>query len=641
MKTLKYYPAIGTLILSANFIMAGPLGSAFTYQGHLADGGKAAAGLYDFRFAMFDAATSGTQTGASLDLPAVPVVDGGFVASLNFGNIFDGNACWLSISVKTNGAPNFTVLSPRQLLAPAPYALYAMTPAGPQGAKGDTGLTGAAGPTGPQGLKGDTGLTGSTGPIGPQGPKGDIGATGLQGPKGDAGPMGPQGLKGDVGATGATGLQGIQGPVGAQGPQGTPGSADAWSLRGTSGTTAGINFIGTTDNKPLELRANNMMALKLTPSQWGASIVMGGGGSTASGATAVSMGYGTSASGAAAVALGEATTASGWESTALGERTKASGDYSTAMGNGTSATNSCSTAMGTNTLAGGVASTAMGRNTKALATSSVAMGLWSTASGVNSLAQGYSSAAAGSSSVALGYYAYADHGFSFVWNDGSSGSSGDIHTTADNQFIIGASGGVGIGAAPGDALLDIQGNSRINKHDLFFREGTDRNHGVGWYGAGKLFGSASPDGPVLYGYSGGGLGCLSGGSQLALQWFANGNVTVRGTLSQGSDRNVKTDFSPIDPGEVLGKVASLRLESWRYKSEADGIRHLGPVSQDFYAAFGLGEDDRHIATVDEGGVALAAIQGLNDAVQEKDRRIQALEQNVAELRVIVNKLLAK
>lgn len=680
MKTINHYLLTGALLLSASAVLAGPLGTAFTYQGRLGESGNAATGSYDFSFALFDAPSGGTQNGAALYVPSVPVVGGSFTATLDFGNAFNGNACWLSIAVKTNGAASYTALSPRQALAPTPYALFAMTPAGPkgdmgltgatgltgpQGPMGDTGLNGATGLTGPQGPKGDTGLTGATGPtgaqglkgdlgatgaIGPQGSKGDTGATGaagpqglqgVQGPKGDVGPIGPQGLKGDTGVAGATGLQGIQGPVGPQGPQGLPGSADAWSLTGTAGTTAGVNFIGTTDNKPLELRANNMMALKLIPSQWGSSVVIGGGGATATGATAISMGYGTSASGAAAVALGEATTASGWESTALGERTRASGDYATAMGNSTSATNSCATAIGTNTLAGGVASTAMGRNTKALGSSSVAMGLWSTASGANSLADGYSCAATGSSSVALGYYSYADHGYSFVWNDGSSGVLGDIHTTGDNQFIIGASGGVGIGAAPGDALLDIQGNMRVNKHDLYFREGTDRNHGLGWYGAGKLFGTISPDGPVLYGYSGGGLGTLTGGSQLALQWFGNGNVVVRGTLSQSSDRNVKTDFSPVNPHEVLDKVAALQVQSWRYKAETSGTRHLGPVSQDFYAAFGLGEDDRHITTVDEGGVALAAIQGLNEVVKQKDVRIQALEKDVAELKAMVRQLLTR
>jgi hypothetical protein len=294
----------------------------------------------------------------------------------------------------------------------------------------------------------------------------------------------------------------------------------------------------------------------------------------------------------------------------------------------------------------------MGRNRKALGSASVAMGLWSAANGANSLADGYSCTAAGSSSVALGYYSYADHGYSFVWNDGSSGVSGDIHTTGDNQFIIGASGGVGIGAAPGDALLDIQGNVRLNQHDIFFREGTDRNHGLGWYGAGKLFGTVSPDGPVLYGWSGGGLGTLSGGSQLSLEWFGNGNVVVRGTLSQSSDRNVKTEFSPVNAHEVLDKVAALPLQSWRYKTEADGTRHLGPVSQDFYAAFGLGEDDLHITTVDEGGVALAAIQGLNQKLQEELSRQDAenaklkqqndsLAERLNELEATVKKLAVK
>ena len=50
------------------------------------------------------------------------------------------------------------------------------------------------------------------------------------------------------------------------------------------------------------------------------------------------------------------------------------------------------------------------------------------------------------------------------------------------------------------------------------------------------------------------------------------------------------------------------------------------MAQDFYAAFGIGPDDKHITTVDEGGVALAAIQGLNQKVEEKDAEIQKLKQ---------------
>ena len=77
-----------------------------------------------------------------------------------------------------------------------------------------------------------------------------------------------------------------------------------------------------------------------------------------------------------------------------------------------------------------------------------------------------------------------------------------------------------------------------------------------------------------------------------------------------ADRNAKTDVTLIDPQSVLDRVAAMPIATWRYKTETDQV-HLGPMAQDFRAAFGLGADDKHIATIDEGGVALAAIQGLN------------------------------
>src|SRR5208283_61934 len=82
------------------------------------------------------------------------------------------------------------------------------------------------------------------------------------------------------------------------------------------------------------------------------------------------------------------------------------------------------------------------------------------------------------------------------------------------------------------------------------------------------------------------------------------------------------DFVVINPGDVLEKVSALPITEWKYKLEADGIRHVGPMAQDFHAAFGLnGADDKHIATVDESGVVLAAIQGLNQEVEKKGARI--------------------
>jgi hypothetical protein len=96
-------------------------------------------------------------------------------------------------------------------------------------------------------------------------------------------------------------------------------------------------------------------------------------------------------------------------------------------------------------------------------------------------------------------------------------------------------------------------------------------------------------------------------------------------------------LKPVRPREVLSKVAALPVRSWQYKAEP-GVRHVGPTAQDFYAAFGLGADDRHIASIDADGVSLAAIKGLEREVRverrqrhEQDRRIAHLEVRLAAL----------
>lgn len=81
-------------------------------------------------------------------------------------------------------------------------------------------------------------------------------------------------------------------------------------------------------------------------------------------------------------------------------------------------------------------------------------------------------------------------------------------------------------------------------------------------------------------------------------------------------------------------MAQLPITTWNYKAEDETVRHMGSTAQDFYAAFGLGQDDRHISTVDAAGVSLAAIQALY-------ARNQALEAENAELRARVDGLEAK
>jgi hypothetical protein len=82
-----------------------------------------------------------------------------------------------------------------------------------------------------------------------------------------------------------------------------------------------------------------------------------------------------------------------------------------------------------------------------------------------------------------------------------------------------------------------------------------------------------------------------------------------GTWASLSDRSAKNGIVPVSDDDILSKVASLPISEWSYRTER-GVRHVGPMAQDFYAAFGVGEDDRHITSIDEDGVALAAIKAL-------------------------------
>ena len=122
-----------------------------------------------------------------------------------------------------------------------------------------------------------------------------------------------------------------------------------------------------------------------------------------------------------------------------------------------------------------------------------------------------------------------------------------------------------------------------------------------------------------------------------------------GSWSDLSDRNAKTNFSEVNESEVLEKIVSLPITTWNYRGQQASIRHLGPVAQDFYAAFNLGSNDKTITTTDEQGVALAAIKGLNQKLGQevrkleeqskaKDAKITSLEQRLLDLEQVVRRL---
>ncbi|HEX3469418.1 MAG TPA: tail fiber domain-containing protein, partial [Candidatus Elarobacter sp.] len=123
--------------------------------------------------------------------------------------------------------------------------------------------------------------------------------------------------------------------------------------------------------------------------------------------------------------------------------------------------------------------------------------------------------------------------------------------------------------------------------------------------------------------------------------YTNAGATVgaqlaagSGTWSSASDRNLKTDVVRIDDAAVLDKVAALPIERWSYKSER-GVRHVGPMAQDFYAAFGVGEDDKHITSIDEDGVALAAIKALHAENARLRAKLASTDARLAKLSAAV------
>ena len=328
---------------------------------------------------------------------------------------------------------------------------------------------------------------------------------------------------------------------------------------------------------------------------------------------------------------------------------------------------------------------------------------WATVGG------GFRNLAGGEYSFAAGRRAKALHTASFVWADSTDA---EFVSTGDNQFLIRAIGGVGINTASPLAMLDVAGGDALVRGPSNFLPGTDARLNLGdgnncvralwgeglrfnvWEGTDALaiknggtvgIGTTSP-GARLHVASAGGQPQLFLQQTATEDWarlrlggaglfwdisvrnanepsinFWNGAanamvVSYFGTVTATafnptSDRAAKENFTPVDSARVLEKVVSLPIAHWNFKQET-GVQHVGPMAQDFHAAFGVGTDDRHIATVDADGVALAAIQGLNEKVEVRSQKSEAsirdleaknatLEKEVAELKALVETLAAK
>ena len=195
-------------------------GTMFTYQGQLFDAGVPANGKYDLRFNLWDASSAGSIVAGPVTNSPVTVSNGLFVVTIDFGaGVFTGPARWLEIGVRSNTvAVAFNILNPRQPLNPTPYAIFA------EGASA-------------------AGLTGTI-------PAGDL--SGAYG-----GPLMLNNAGNSFSGNGA-GLANVNAlTLDGLGPN------NFWQTTGNAGTTTGMNFVGTTDNQPLELDAYGLRGLHL------------------------------------------------------------------------------------------------------------------------------------------------------------------------------------------------------------------------------------------------------------------------------------------------------------------------------------------------------------------------------------------
>lgn len=130
----------------------------------------------------------------------------------------------------------------------------------------------------------------------------------------------------------------------------------------------------------------------------------------------------------------------------------------------------------------------------------------------------------------------------------------------------------------------------------------------------------------------------TGGVRFVTAIDGSGASTAGVTLTAGggswtslSDRAAKQDLVAVNGASILSQLATMPVYVWRYKTEVSRALHMGPTAQDFQAAFGLGDSDKRITTVDAQGVSLAAAQALYHELQRQDDMMRSQEADLATL----------
>jgi hypothetical protein len=542
---------------------------------------------------LWDAATNGTQLAATS--PASTIVNasnGLFLATVDFGGAFPATNRWLGIDLRTVIGP-FTTVWPRQQLTPVPYAMFATTASNVSGTVSAAQIIG-----------------------------GTIGNAVLPASPNFSGAVVASSFAGNganVTNVNAATLNGLT-------------SSNFWQLGGNN--VAPGQFLGSINNQAVEFWANNKRALRLEPNSTspnviGGSIgnyvapgiygaVIGGGGRVISGYTnKVTDGLGTISGGNQNWVGGFAASIAGGGSNTIETNANAA-----AIGGGAANWIQGSLVAGGTgyaTIGGGEANTINSNSAHA------------------TIPGGYENVAGGDYSFAAGQQAQALHQGAFVWADSQNTA---FASTTNDEFNLRALNGVRIQTDKGVHLNGADRPIIVRDWDVFANNAPSYKAGIGRWG---LFMEPSTltlgiPGDFVAGTPHFQIAKYSTNGTLTqlVQVDLSGNMIVKGTVTANgvlltSDRNAKENFKPLSGREVLAKVAALPVTEWNYKSDDSTQKHIGPMAQDFQAAFQLSADDKHISVVDEGGVALAAIQGLNQKLEQKETEIIELKARLDKL----------
>lgn len=468
---------------------------------------------------------------------------------------------------------------------------------------------GEPGPEGPEGSQGEPGDPGEPGPPGEQGPEGEPGDPGDLGLQGEPGPEGPDGDRGPTGPGGSNGANGMPGPPGPPGASpwglnglhtfyvsgrvgiGTETPTEQLSVVGTSQFDRAIVApgIGTTTADPFTLHHDDEPAFRIEPGRSGRPNIIGGhktnSASSSVGGATVAGGADNRAGGDhAAVGGGERNLAAAACSAVVGgQGNAATGGYAfVGGGQGNIATGPESVVGAFSFVGGGLRNRAAGahsvigggqENHARGARSTVAGGDENEAGGDSStVAGGSGNIAEADFSFAAGSNARATMTGQFVWSDSGHTqfpSPAEEHfVPAVDQFLVRARGGVVIVSA-----TDDDGNSMA------------------------------------------GVKLDAGGGA----W----DVLVDGEAVE--------NLRPVDAHGILERVGGLPINEWSFKAQGASVQHIGPLAEDFHAAFPMGGDAGFLSPIDVDGVALASIQALHALVREQDARIAVLHERIARL----------